>query len=515
MKRNSMKMATTAAAAVGIGLLAGCSTFQKPPQVVERTDYDRPSVAQVEQGYDTFGRKWSDQSAASPVIQKAPEIKTGIVTMQKQVPAMVGLNDSYSSDIMLSATEQAGNVVLTDRIPEGAEYVKSDPEATRDGNLLTWRFPSMAKGEMKTVRTMYKATKEGQLSSCATVSAEPQTCVATLVGKPIIALTKTGPERALLGLDIVYTNTVSNTGNMPARDVVVTDKVPEGLAHASLQKELTFKIGNLAPNESKTIPVTLKTMQRGTVCNDSIASAGNAPNAAAQACTVIYQPGLAVFKTGDAEQFLNKKAGYTIVVTNTGDSTLKDVIVTDTAPGQTTFITADGASIDRQTATWTVSQLQPGEAKTFKAVLTSKTAGTYRNEVAATAMGLHEVAQVSTLWRGLGGLAVEVVDDNDPVQIGETTTYTIRVTNQGTADITNIGLNAKQSDELEPITAVGLTTEGQSMTVSSIPKLAPGESVVYKITSKGVRAGDARLKVTLTANELSSAVIEEESTHVY
>jgi uncharacterized repeat protein (TIGR01451 family) len=328
-------------------------------------------------------------------------------------------------------------------------------------------------------------------------------------------LEKTGPETAQVGSDVTYINTVRNTGTMLARDVVITDKIPEGLTHASGQYELTFKVGDLAPKESKEFPVVLKATKRGNVCNSSIASAANAPEVRAQACTLVQQAGLAVFKKGDPEQFLSRRAGYTIVVTNTGDTVLKNVTVTDTAPEPTSFVSADGAVIDQQNATWLVSELAPGQTKMFKAVLTSRVAGTHRNEVAASAMGLRDVAQASTLWKGLAALLIEVIDDNDPVQVGDTTTYTIRVTNQGTADETNIGLVMKLTEQVKGISAEGLTVSPQEMSISTIPKLAPKESATYKITVQGVKAGDARLKVSLTSDGLTSPVTEEESTRVY
>jgi uncharacterized repeat protein (TIGR01451 family) len=462
---------------------------------------------------------WVRDQAPAPEVAAKPasstDIRTDVVTLKKHVPESVGLGEEYPTELTLTALEQAGKVVVTDTIPQGANYLHSDPKATRDGNLLTWIFPTMEKGQVQNIRSYYKAEKEGQLTSCATIAANPRTCAATFVGKPLVSLVKTGPETAQLGSDVTYTNTVSNTGTMPARDVVLTDKIPEGLAHPSGQYELTFKVGDLAPKQSKDFPVTLKTTQRGSVCNSSIASSANAPEATAKACTLVQQSGLAVLKTGDPEQFLNRRAGYTIVVTNTGDTILKNVAVTDTAPEPTSFVTADGAAIDKQTATWIVAELRPGQSKVFKAVLTSKVAGTHRNEVAATALGMREVAQASTIWRGLAALLIEAIDDNDPVQIGDTTTYTIRVTNQGTADETNIGLTMKFTDQVKPISAEGLTVNGQEMSISSIPKLAPKESVTYKITIQGVRAGDARLKVTLTSDGLTSPVIEEESTRVY
>ena len=58
-----------------------------------------------------------------------------------------------------------------------------------------------------------------------------------------------------------------------------------------------------------------------------------------------------------------------------------------------------------------------------------------------------------------------------------------------------------------------LAVRGPEMAVSTT--LAPKESVTDKITVQGVRAGDSRVKVSLTSDGLTSPVTEEESTHVY
>lgn len=43
------------AAAIAAGFLIGCTT---PLSIIDRTDPNRPSIVQVQEGYDTFGRKW-------------------------------------------------------------------------------------------------------------------------------------------------------------------------------------------------------------------------------------------------------------------------------------------------------------------------------------------------------------------------------------------------------------------------------------------------------------------------
>ncbi len=63
----------------------------------------------------------------------------------------------------------------------------------------------------------------------------------TFVGKPVLAIAKSGPEMAQVGSDVTYNIVVSNTGTAVAREVVVTDTIPDGLSHSSGQSQLSSK----------------------------------------------------------------------------------------------------------------------------------------------------------------------------------------------------------------------------------------------------------------------------------
>jgi hypothetical protein len=55
MKRNLLTFAVPAA--IAASFLSGCSS----EKITARTDPTRPSIVQVNEGYDTFGRKWGDE----------------------------------------------------------------------------------------------------------------------------------------------------------------------------------------------------------------------------------------------------------------------------------------------------------------------------------------------------------------------------------------------------------------------------------------------------------------------
>jgi uncharacterized repeat protein (TIGR01451 family) len=520
----NLRLTVTLSVLPAVLLLAGCESFKRH-RVTDRTEQTRESATQTAEGYDTLGRKWGDKTVTAPptattearkeAAGSALTIRTGLVDLTKRVPAAAALGETFCYDIVATAVQDAGNVVITDTVPDGATFVSSEPSAAKEGNLLTWRMPVMQRGETKTIKVCVKADREGELVGCPTITAVPRGCVSTFVGKPMLAITKTGPETALLGADITYNIVVANRGTSLAKDVVVTDALPEGLTHASAQSTLTFNVGDLAPGQSKAISVPVKAAKRGKHCNPAVASSSNAGKVNAEACTVVTQPGLRVAKVGDKEQFLGRNARYTVTVTNTGDMALSSVLVTDTAPDATTIVSADGASVSGRTATWSIPELKAGETRSFNVVLTSQTAGTHCNGVTAAAAGVRDSAQACTLWRGQAAILIEVVDDPDPIQVGGTTTYTIRVTNQGTADDTNVRITANFPREITPTQAAGGAIDGQTVKYQPVARLAPKQSITYTINARGAAAGDARLKVLLDSDLLKTPVTEEESTHVY
>jgi uncharacterized repeat protein (TIGR01451 family) len=432
------------------------------------------------------------------------------------MPAEAALGSTFEYQLGLEAQDCVANVVVTDVIPAGASYVRSEPAATVDGSRLVWKMDSLDGAQSQVIRVWLKADKEGTLMACATVSADPRVCAETLVGKPMLTIEKSGPATALLNSQVEYTVVVANRGNAVARNVVVKDTVPDGLASADGSRALTMELGDLAPNQAKTNRVSLKAVKRGEFCNVAVATSSNAGEVKDDACTVVQQPGLKVEKTGDKERFLGRNASYQIVVSNTGDTALTDVIVTDTAPADNTIVSATGATITGNKAVWRIANLAAGQQQKFAITLTSKTAGNYCNSVeVATAQGLKETSEACTLWRGLGAVLLEVVDDPDPIMVEETTTYTIRVTNQGTADLINLNIRAVYDAETAPVDSPQGTVSGQNVSFPAVPRLAPKQSFTYTIRVKGVSAGDSRNRITLTADGLVSPVVEEESTRVY
>src|SRR5262249_21960101 len=161
---------------------------------------------------------------ASPPSQAAPQASTpmaapqpsgnctdltgGLIRMGKQMPPEVSLGQEFMCEITATAANCAANVVITDHVPSGAVFVRSEPNAQQQGDLLVWKLDSMESGAVQSIKVWLRAEKEGRLVACATVSAEPRVCGSVLVGKPVLAITKTGPALMRLGDDVSYLITV-------------------------------------------------------------------------------------------------------------------------------------------------------------------------------------------------------------------------------------------------------------------------------------------------------------------
>jgi uncharacterized repeat protein (TIGR01451 family)/fimbrial isopeptide formation D2 family protein len=444
-----------------------------------------------------------------------------LMGLSKNAPALVTVGDTFTYDITATAQADAGDVTVADTVPSGASFVSSDPAAAQDGNRLAWKLGNMAKGESKTIKVTLKADQQGDLNYCATVSAVPRICVTTTVGKAALALKKTGPETAALNTDVTYNLTVQNTGNTPARDVVVTDNVPDGMSTASGQKQIKLEVGNLGPGESKSMPVVLHADNRGKFLNKAVATSGNAGQAEAEAPTTIVAAAVKITKTTqDTRLFINRAATYEIEVSNTGDVDLTGVAVTDTADSRTVIATAEGATVNGSIAKWDVGTLPTGQKKNFTVKVISKVPGRFTDTASVSAdQGLHDTAQADTEWRGVTGILVEAIDDPDPIQVGEVSTYTIRVTNQGsTVDISDLKVVVTVPPELEVVpnsASDNATVSGNTITWPTTAAVPPKGVVTHTYVAKGVKAGDARTKVAVTTSARPDPIEKFESTTVY
>ncbi|MDG1242029.1 MAG: hypothetical protein P8P52_05640 [Opitutae bacterium] len=530
------KLIGASALAVMIAISAADLSAQREPDIGKNfTISDSPETTVFNLKHPSVNRHIHDYrahqpapaapAAAAPVDDCAPglvadSIDQYAVSLNKSAPATVALNEPYAYSYMVNAKHDLKRVVVQEQIPAGTVYISSNPQAEVSGSNVTWTLYNLANGTQTPIELVVKATSVTELSSCATITSYQDTCTITAVGVPELAIVKTTPyQQVLVNTGVPWDITVTNSGNFCAYDVVVTDTLPAGVVHESGNSQLVAELGTLAPGESRDIIVNTTAAATGEHCNLAVASSSNAGSVQDDACVKVVEAGLEVTKAGTAMQFVGKQASYQIVLRNTGDVLLNDVVVKDTVPAQNKLLAAPAAQINGNTATWSTS-LDAGESKSFDVTVLGLEEGTYCNQVSAAsaAYGLRGADDACTEWRGYPALLIEVIDTEDPLLVGEETTYVIQITNQGTAADTNVGLQIQLPSELSVVSAAGDsigTISENNVNFAPYAILNAKEIIQFRVVAKAVSVGDARFRAQMSSDMLKSPVPEEEATQVY
>ncbi len=110
-----------------------------------------------------------------------------------------------------------------------------------------------------------------------------------------------------------------------------------------------------------------------------------------------------------------------------------------------------------------------------------------------------------------------MVDQTDPVEVGNEEVYTIVVRNQGSGPDENVKVTCELPDQFKFVRADGPTeakADGQTVNLGTIDKLEPNEKVSWNLHVKADKAGDIRNKIELNSDYLQNPVPEYEPTRI-
>ncbi len=448
------------------------------------------------------------------------------ISLSKIAPPMVGVGQEipYTITVTNNGAVETKSLTVRDIMPEGLLYVRSDPPAAQEGSQLVWTLGELAPGQPRSLQAVCRCLHEGRVTNRATVVTEEglkdEKEVTTQVAAPQLKLAKTGPATGTVGMPIVYQLTVSNPGSGPATNVALKDDFDEGLEHETKAKSVELPVGNLAAGESKTVQLTLVPRRAGTLVNRATATADGNLSDRAQHPVVVHEAKLSIKESGPAARYAGRPAVWDIRVTNSGEVPLTNVVVHDLLPPELSFVsaTADGR-LDGTQVTWNLGSLQPHEEKVLQ--LTTKciklTPRALNVATASADLGLQVQDEAPIEIRGLPAFRLEVVDVDDPVEVGGKTTYKIDVTNQGSLAGNQVAIAAIVPPEMKVMNATGPSAHqinGQQVTFAPVDSLAPQQTLSYTVEVEALRPGDVRFRTELRSTTLSTPVVEEESTNI-
>jgi uncharacterized repeat protein (TIGR01451 family) len=442
--------------------------------------------------------------------------------LNKNMPSEVQLNApfDYSIKVANMTDMDVANVVVTENIPSNFKVTNTSPSATKEGDVLVWKLGSFAPNQSKQITVTGMASNTQCVKTCAAATYVIPACANVKVVQPKLLLKKTAPSEVLLCDPIPVKFVVTNTGSGSAGNVEIEDTLPAGLKTADGQSTIMINAGTLAAGQSKEFSATLKASKTGEYDNKAVASSSGGLKAESETTTVVRQPVLTISKSAPETRYLGRSVTYEITVANKGDAPAKNLAVEDQLPAGVKFVSAsDSGKAMGGKVQWNLGTLMPGRSHMVSVTVMPNEAGTLTNTVTANATCAEDVrASVKTVVAGISAVLLEVIDIEDPIEIGSQETYVITATNQGTSPDTNISIVCTLEDNEQYVSSSGATRgmfSGNKVTFTPLGSLAPKAEATWRVVVKAVKAGDVRFKVTMNTDQLGRPVEETEATHLY
>jgi len=453
-----------------------------------------------------------DQTHSTPSV---------IVDWVKQSDINVGQECQIDLVARNTGNAPASQVTLEATFPSSVRLTSAEPKPTASGDKLTWTFDSLPVGGEKRIAIKLIPSRRGDLGTSAEVRFSSQSGTVFKVEEPLLKIAVKGPREVLLGDPASQLITVSNPGTGTANNVKLEAVLSEGLEHPRGNR-LTIEIGSISPGDSQTVRIGLSAVKGGEQSMQIAATSSSEASSVAVEKIQVIAPSLKVAVDGPGLRYKGRSATYVTSVTNDGTVANNNVRVTQHLPEGFQFVSADrGGKYDaaQRTIHWFLGRMEGGQTSQVSCELVANSLGDFGHQVVVVSdAGVRSEAKTDTTVKGVASLGTEIVDLDDPVEVGAETAWEVRVRNDGSKAATNIALICELPDEVELLSARGPTqavAENRQVIYKALPQLAPGQQAIFRVHVKGAVEGTHRLRAKVTSDALEEPLLMEEATKFY
>lgn len=464
-------------------------------------------------------------SETSPYVisEVYPSPDYGIIQLDKVMPQEVELNRLFDYTIKVTNLTDMNltNVLVTENIPHNFRFAGSNPTARQEPNKLIWEIDSLGPNDSRQITVSGVATEIDALKHSTMVTYAMRAHTNVKVVQPKLKLTITAPADVLLCDPIPVEYVISNIGTGSAQDIKIVSTLPPGLETSDGKSELILDAGTLTAGQVRQLSAELRAIGTGVYINKAVASSATGlKTESTGAIITVRQPILVITKSGPERQYVGRSLTYEITLANTGDGTAKNIIMDDTIPDGVTSIEATaGANFSGSKLVWDLGTLPPRSSKNVRVSYTTTKPGLLTTSTNVSAYCAENAnTSMKTSIAGIAATRLEVIDLDDPIEVGNQTTYIITVTNEGSAADNNIRIVCNLEDKIQYVSSVGATTGsamGNTVSFTPLRTLAPKARATWRVVVRGARPGDVRFRVTMNTDQFARPVEETEATYVF
>lgn len=459
------------------------------------------------------------QAAQSESGPQTPQVS---IEWVKKGDINVGQECHVELHVKNCGSTMASQVAVDGIFPATVRLTSAEPKPAVSGEKVTWNYESLAPGAEQKISIKLIPSRRGDLGATANVRFTGTASAVFRVEEPLLKVALKGPSEILLGDPASQMIVVSNPGTGTVHDVKVEARISEGLEHGSRGDRLIMEVGSIGPGETRTVRLGLAAVKGGQQ-SVSVAATSNSDAAATVSAQLnVIAPSMKIAAEGPALRYKGRNAKYALTVTNDGSVANNNIRISQSVSEGFKFVSADhNGKYDHSTRSvqWFVGRLEPGQTAQVACELCAVAMGEFTQTASVLSdSGIRAEAKTQTRVEGVASLTMELVDLDDPVEIGAETAYEIRVKNEGSKAATNVSIACELPPEMElknckaPVEAM---VEGRQILFKSLDQVAPGAEAVYRIHVKGVREGNHRMRVRMTSASLTEPVVREEATKVY
>ena len=330
---------------------------------------------------------------------------------------------------------------------------------------------------------------------------------------------------------MIFTDTVTNTGNYVLKNVLVTESIPGGSLEVGgkVINSNVHVIEELRPNESVVLRYTVP-VEKAEITDDTVVSFVTAVSddisARADRSIPIVVYSISVEKAADKEScYLNDTVKFTDTITNMGNYRLTNVVVNESLNG-TYDIDYDGFILVPQGLL--IPVLEPGDSFVINHIVTadkSKIEGNVITDTVGVASSEGAMANASASVNVLEpSVTIKKTTDKDAYFESETVTYTNTITNTCDSALTNVvvtedlkGTYSNVDDDLiiaPTQISIPVLNAGESfvysydVVISDVKHDSKLDSTVTVISSEGASAKDSK-SVNIEADKIANVSVEK------
>lgn len=320
-----------------------------------------------------------------------------------------------------------------------------------------------------------------------------------------LSIEKVAPPRAVIGQPLVYSVLVKNTGNSPANQVLVEDRIPKGTRLVGtapraelIDKRLTWKLGTIPAGEERKIAIKVIPEEEGSL--GSVAKVTFLSEVAAE--IVVTAPKLTLSVSGPDEVKIGSTAELVFTLSNPGNGDATNVVIRSVIPDG--FQHPAGNDLE-----YALGTLAPKESREVRLELMAVKPGRLVHKAVVTADG-NIGTESQTPVEVIGEQLLLTRSGHNRVYLGRRAAYTNSVTNEGPRPIDRVQIveTVPAGFEFVQATAGGRYEPGQRTITWTVGPLAPGAKIDVSTTLEAKSQGEFSSEIVAQGQTGSTARVQ-------